>query len=74
MSVTTTRPSERAAAGAATPADVLATATEGWSDEQRLARPAAGLVYRFDTDATGRPAAPFSPHPGSWAGGEVSSM
>ena len=43
------------------------TATEGWSDEQRRAQPAAGLVYRFDTDATGRPAAPFRPEPTWWA-------
>lgn len=39
----------------------VTTGTEGWSDEQRRAEPAAGLVYRFDTDATGRPAAPFRP-------------
>ncbi len=31
----------------------VTTATEGWSDEQRRAEPAAGLVYRLDTDATG---------------------
>jgi sugar lactone lactonase YvrE len=45
----------------------VTTATEGWSDEQRRADPAAGLVYRLDTDATGRPAAPFRPDPGWWA-------
>ena len=45
----------------------VTTATEGWSDEQRLAQPAAGLVYRFDTDATGRPAALFRPEPTWWA-------
>ena len=39
----------------------VTTATENWTDEQRRAEPAAGLVYRFDTDATGRPAAPFRP-------------
>ena len=39
----------------------VTTATESWSDEQRAAEPAAGLVYRFDTDATGRAAAAFSP-------------
>jgi sugar lactone lactonase YvrE len=45
----------------------VTTGTEGWSDEQRRAEPAAGLVYRFDTDAIGRPAAPFRPKPtGSW--------
>ena len=45
----------------------VTTATEDWSDEQRRADPAAGLTYRFDTDATGRPAAPFRPDPGWWA-------
>ena len=45
----------------------VTTATESWSDEQRAADPAAGLVYRFDTDATGSAAAPFSPDPGWWA-------
>ena len=44
----------------------VTTATEGWSDEQRSAEPAAGLVYRFDTDATGRPADPFRPDPKWW--------
>ena len=44
----------------------MTTATEGWSDEQRRAEPAAGLVYRLDTDATGRPAAPFVPDPAWW--------
>ena len=44
----------------------VTTATEGWTDEQRRAEPAAGLVYRFDTDATGRPAAPFRPDPDWW--------
>jgi sugar lactone lactonase YvrE len=44
----------------------VTTATEGWSDEQRRAQPAAGLVYRFDTDATGRPAALFRPEPTWW--------
>jgi sugar lactone lactonase YvrE len=41
----------------------VTTATEDWSDEQRRAEPGAGLVYRLDTDATGRPAAPFRPDP-----------
>jgi len=45
----------------------VTTATENWTDEQRRADPAAGLVYRLDTDATGRPAAPFRPDPGWWA-------
>ena len=44
----------------------VTTATEGWSDEQRRAEPAAGLVYRLDTDAIGRPAAPFRPDPDWW--------
>ena len=38
----------------------------GLDDEQRRAEPAAGLVYRCDTDATGRPAAPFRPDPDWW--------
>jgi sugar lactone lactonase YvrE len=45
----------------------VTTATEDWSDEQRRAEPAAGLVYWFDTDATGLPAAPFRPDRGWWA-------
>jgi sugar lactone lactonase YvrE len=45
----------------------VTTATEGWSDDQRRAEPAAGLVYRFDTAATGRPAEPFRPDPRWWA-------
>ncbi len=45
----------------------VSTATEGWSDEQRRAEPAAGILYRFETDAAGRPAAPFSPDPIWWA-------
>ena len=44
----------------------VTTATEGWTDEQRLAEPAAGLVYQFDTDAMGRPASPFRPDPAWW--------
>ena len=39
----------------------VTTATEHWSDEQRRAEPAAGLTYWRETDATGRPAAPFRP-------------
>ncbi|MGH2931464.1 MAG: SMP-30/gluconolactonase/LRE family protein [Gaiellaceae bacterium] len=44
----------------------VTTATEFWTDEQRRAEPAAGLVYRFETDATGRPAAPFRPESAWW--------
>jgi sugar lactone lactonase YvrE len=44
----------------------VTTATEGWPDEQRHANPEAGLVYRFTTDATGLPAAPFRPDPNWW--------
>ncbi len=45
----------------------VTTATEGWSDEQRRADAGAGLVYRFETDALGRPAAPFRPDPAWWS-------
>jgi sugar lactone lactonase YvrE len=45
----------------------VTTATENWTEEQRLAEPGAGLVYRLDTDATGLPAASFRPEPGWWA-------
>jgi sugar lactone lactonase YvrE len=45
----------------------VTTATEDWSEEQRRAEPGAGLVYRFDTDAIGRPAASFRPDPSWWA-------
>jgi sugar lactone lactonase YvrE len=45
----------------------VTTATEFWSDDRREATPAAGVVYHVDTDATGRPAAPFRPDPGWWA-------
>ena len=44
----------------------VTTATEGWTDQQRSDEPAAGLVYRLDTDATGRPATPFVPDPAWW--------
>lgn len=47
----------------------VTTATEDFSDEERRADPAAGLVYRFETTATGRPAAPFRPNPGWWGDG-----
>ena len=45
----------------------VTTATENWSDEQRRAEPDAGLTYRFDTAATGRPAATLAPAPAWWA-------
>ena len=45
----------------------VTTATENWTDEQRRAEPAAGLVYRLDTDAIGQPAAPFRPDPAWWS-------
>jgi sugar lactone lactonase YvrE len=45
----------------------VTTATEGWSDEERRAQPEAGLVYRFDTDAIGQPAAVFRPEATWWA-------
>ena len=41
----------------------VTTATESWTDEQRAAEPAAGLVYRLETGATGVAAAPFRPDP-----------
>ena len=44
----------------------VTTATENWTDEERRAEPSAGLTYRFETDATGRPAAPFRPDPAWW--------
>jgi sugar lactone lactonase YvrE len=45
----------------------VTTATEHWTDQQRRAQPEAGIVYRFHTDATGRPAARFRPNPTWWA-------
>ncbi len=45
----------------------VTTATEHWTDEQRRAQPVAGLVYSFETDATGVPAARFRPDPIWWA-------
>jgi sugar lactone lactonase YvrE len=44
----------------------VTTATEDWSDEQRRDEPASGLVYRFETGATGRPAAMFRPDSAWW--------
>lgn len=45
----------------------VTSATENWTDEQRREAPGAGLVYRLDTDATGRPAARFRPLADWWA-------
>jgi sugar lactone lactonase YvrE len=45
----------------------VTTATENWTTEQRRSEPAAGLVYRVETNATGRPAAPYVPDPRWWA-------
>jgi sugar lactone lactonase YvrE len=45
----------------------VTTATEGWTDDRRRATHQAGLVYRLDVDATGRPAARFRPEPAWWA-------
>jgi sugar lactone lactonase YvrE len=45
----------------------VTTATEGWSDEQRRAEPTAGLVYRFDINASGRPADAYRPEPTWWS-------
>ena len=45
----------------------VTTATENWTDEQRHAEPAAGHLYRLDTNTTGQPAAPFRPDPSWWA-------
>jgi sugar lactone lactonase YvrE len=44
----------------------VTTATEHWTDEQRQAEPSAGLVYRFETDASGEPADPFRPDASWW--------
>jgi sugar lactone lactonase YvrE len=44
----------------------VTTATEDWSDEQRRAEPAAGLVYWCQTNSTGLPAAPFRPDLDWW--------
>ena len=44
----------------------VTTGTEGWSDDDRRAEPGAGLVYRLDTDAAGRPAEQFRPDPEWW--------
>ena len=45
----------------------VTTATENWTDEQRAAEPAAGLVYRLETGATGVAAAPYRPDPAWWS-------
>jgi sugar lactone lactonase YvrE len=44
----------------------VTTATQGWKGKQRRAKPAAGVVYRLDTDTTGQPAALFRPDPDWW--------
>jgi sugar lactone lactonase YvrE len=44
----------------------ITTATENWSDDQRMAEPAAGLVYCCKTDTSGLPAAPFRPDTDWW--------
>jgi sugar lactone lactonase YvrE len=44
----------------------VTTGTEGWSHDERSAEPAAGVVYRLDTNATGQPAIPFHVEPGWW--------
>jgi sugar lactone lactonase YvrE len=51
----------------------VTTATENWSEEQRRSEPGAGLVYRLETDAVGRPALPFRPDPRWWASVRTSS-
>jgi sugar lactone lactonase YvrE len=45
----------------------VTTATEDWSDDQRLAEPTAGVVYHIDTNAKGRPADPFRSDPAWWS-------
>ncbi len=44
----------------------VTTGTEGWTDARRRTEPAAGLVYRTDTHATGRPATRFIPDTDWW--------
>jgi sugar lactone lactonase YvrE len=44
----------------------VTTATEDWSPEERRADPAAGVVYRFETDAVGRPAEAYRPDSDWW--------
>ena len=45
---------------------LVTTATEGWTDAQRRADPAAGLVTVRHHDATGLPAHRFGPDPRWW--------
>ena len=55
----------------------VTTATEHWTDEQRRAQPAAGLVYAFETDATGGPRHTFvriQPGGQRWSRSTVSAM
>jgi sugar lactone lactonase YvrE len=51
----------------------ITTATENWTDEQRHAEPAAGHLYRLDTDASGQPAAPYRPDPTWWTAWRAAS-
>ncbi|HUO74175.1 MAG TPA: SMP-30/gluconolactonase/LRE family protein [Solirubrobacteraceae bacterium] len=44
----------------------ITTATENWSEEERRAEPAAGVVYSCDTNTVGLPATPFRPDPSWW--------
>jgi sugar lactone lactonase YvrE len=44
----------------------VTTATENWSDNQRRADSAAGLVYSCETNTSGLPAAPFRPDIDWW--------
>jgi sugar lactone lactonase YvrE len=67
LSVPASQTTSCAFAGSALNRLYVTTATEGWSDEQRRAQPSAGLIYRFDTESTGRPVDPFRPDPAWWA-------
>jgi sugar lactone lactonase YvrE len=64
--VPTEQSTSAAFAGAGLHRLYVTTATEFRTDEQRQADPSAGLVYRIDTAATGRPAAPFIPDTTWW--------
>lgn len=54
--------------GAAMSTLFVTTGTENWSGKQRREEPTAGLVYRVDTDATGRAATAFSSVSRWWPG------
>ncbi len=45
----------------------VTTATEDWTDAERRADPGAGLVYRVETEAMGRPSEPYRPDPDWWS-------